>query len=84
MDCKFWLQATLGYNFFQLIAAIGATVNCKAGLQFLVAIIATHSWRMVAWVDLEFCAGAIHKKTKTRNFRLTVEARILCELIVMA
>ena len=62
MDCKFWLQATLGYNFFQLIAAIGATVNCKAGLQFWVAIIATHSWRMVAWVDLEFCAGAIHKK----------------------
>ena len=67
MDCKFWLQATLGYNFFQLIAAIGATVNCKAGLQFWVAIIATHSWRMVAWVDLEFCAGAIHKKKQKQE-----------------
>ena len=44
MDCNFQLQATLGCNFFQLIAAAGATQNCKVTLQFWVAIIAGNSY----------------------------------------
>ena len=64
------MQATLGCNYFQLIAAIGATIYCKVRLQLSVAIFATDSWRMVAWDDFEFCANfCLLKKSNNKHWR---------------
>ena len=65
-SCKQLLVAI----FFQLIAAIGATIYCKVRLQLSVAIFATDSWRMVAWDEFEFCANfCLLKKSNNKHWR---------------